>query len=547
MRRALLLVGPILLLATAVPAQPPPAAGAPAAADADAALVEQAIGLLTSGDAAGAVSLLEPVRERPAPPPRLLALLGTAYLEAGRAADALQVLTPLASGEHPDPAVLFNAGRAALATGQVAAGERFLERSVALQTGTPAARELGLLRGTQGRMHDSYRLLRPWVLANPEDREARLAAALAAIQLDRLSEAEALLDDLPPEADRVRLLWGKIRLLRDDPQGAVATLAPILESGGSAVELEARRVTAEAQVALDKPEEAVALLEGRTAGDPAASLALGQAQFRAGRADDAIATLQPFAEHLLQVDPSSQVQMGNRDLAARYGLAYGRFLAAEARHEEALPNLVLATRLQPNNQYAWKLLANTLTALGRNAEAGVARKHFDDLAGDDDGEADLANVEDPTERAVLRARALLSAGRYDEALATLRSEIELAPQDPRPRLLESRALLLAGRPEEALAKAEDIVAHFPDHPDAYYQRGTVHLAMEHRESAEADFREALRLAPDHVPAMSDLAVLLTIRGERVEAERLLERVLELRPDDPRAKENLERIRAGKGG
>lgn len=540
----------LLLAAGTLPAlaiqPPPPASSAPersALDPADASLVGRAVELLAGGDAAGAVTLLEPVRQRADAPGQLLALLGTAYLEAGRPADALEVLGPLAEAEDADPAVLYNAGRAALATGDVAGGTRFLARSVTLQGGTPAARELGLVRATQGQTRDAYRLLRPWALANPDDEEARLAAALAAIHLNRVPQAEELLEGLPPETPGTRLLWGQIRLLRDDPEGAVAILAPVLEGEGGEGALAARRTLAEAHLAMDRPQEAVELLEGRAAGDPAASLVLARAQGEVGDEEAAIATLQPLAERLLEASRSGD-EIFNRELGARFGLEYGRLLAAAGRHEEAIPPLEMATGLDPNRREAWRLLAESLAAAGRSGEAASARERFDALESAEEGGA---ATEDPTLRAILRARDLLAAERFDPAISVLRSEIELAPDDPRPRLLESRALLLAGRSEEALERAEEIVVRFPEHPDAYYQRGTVHLALEHRSSAEADFREALALAPDHVPAMSDLAVLLTIKGERAEAERLLERVLELRPDDEVARGHLERLRDRQDG
>jgi Flp pilus assembly protein TadD len=550
MRRSLASASALFLLALAAPAQAP-SAGEPSA-DPDVALVEQAVGLLTSGDAAGAVALLEPVRQRSAPPRQLLALLGTSYLEAGRADDALALLAPLAEGEGTDPAVLYNAGRAALAAGDLERGESFLERSLALQPNTPAARELGLLRGTQGRMRESYRLLRPWALANPDDREARLAAALAAIRLERLPEAEQLLEGLPTEDDRVRLLWGQIRLLSGDPRGAVATLAPILAEESGTVDLAVRRTMAEAQISLGQPEEAVSLLAGHVGEDPAATLVLGQAQYRAGDLDAGLATLQPFATRLLQVAGAAGGEMANQQLGARYGLEYGRMLAAAGRHEEALPHLQLATRLEPSNRQAWQQLGQTLAALDRRDEAAAALERFEALNREEGTltakrERFEAETEDPAARAILKARELMADERYDEALEVLRAEIELAPEELRPRLLESRVLLVAGRPQEALDRGEEIVARFPENADAYYQRGTAHLALEHRTSAEADFRQALALAPDHVPAMSDLAVVLTVRGERTEAERLLERVLELRPDDARAKAHLERLRAGGKG
>lgn len=555
--RTLAALATLLLIAVAAPAgaqvlRPDQRGNDAAPVDPDVALARQAVGLLTSGDAAGAVALLEPVRERPTPPPQLLALLATSYIEADRPDDALAILGPLAEGQDAGPAVLYNAGRAALAAGDAERGAAYLQRSLDLQPNTPAARELGILRGTQGRMRESYQLLRPWALAHPDDQEARMAAALAAIRLQRLPDAEALLEGLPADSDRVRLLQGQIRLLKGDPRGAIAMLAPILDEKESDVDMAARRTMAEAQLSLGQPEEAVSLLEGRVAGDPAASLVLGQAQYRAGDLEAGLTTLEPFASRLLQVAQASGGEMANQQLGARYGLEYGRMLAAAGRHEEALPHLQLATRLEPNNRQGWQLLGQTLAALGRRDEADVALARFQQLNEEEGSltekrERFETETEDPAAKAILEARKLMADERWDDALEVLRSEIDLAPDEIRPRLLESRVLLLAGRNDEALAKAEEIVKRFPEEPDAYYQRGTVHLAMEHRTSAEEDFRVALELAPDHVPAMNDLAVLLTVRGERAEAERLLERVLELRPDDAQAKSNLEHLRAGKGG
>lgn len=545
----LVLGAALVALAAAAAAQ----TGAPAAEDPDGALATRALESLAGGDAAAAVEILEPVRERPDPPQQLLALLGTAYLEAGRPEEALQILGPLADTEDADPAVLYNAGRAARAAGEPERAAGYLERSVALQAGTPAARELGLIRGAEHRPREAYRLLRPWVLRNPGDVEARLAAALAAIRLDRVPEAEELLDQMPADEPRVRLLWGRIRLLQDDPRGALATLAPILEEVSGALEDDVRTIMAEARLALGESAEAVDLLRGRTEDNPAAALLLAQAQVENGDVDGALEALRPFAERLLTIAPPPGGpidRMERRPLAFRTADTYGRALAAAGRHEEALPHLRLAARLAPETAPVWQSLAETLEALGRTDDAAEARVRFQSLSAEDGSTAgrSAADVtEDPTDRALRRAQALLAEGRTDDAIEVLADESELAPEDVRPRLLVARTLLLAERPDDAMGIAEETVRRFPEHPDAYYQRGAVHLAREDLEAAERDLRRALELAPDHVPAMNDLAVLLLVDGRRGEAERLLERVLELRPDDPRARQNLERLRSAPQG
>lgn len=511
-----------------------------------AAMVEKAVGHLAAGRAEEAVALLEPVRDMPDASPRLLALLGTAYLEAGRSEDALSILAPIADAEQADPAVLYNAGRAALATGEVDRAEAYLVRSVELQPSTPAARELGLLRGRQGRMREAYRLLRPWVATQQNDTEARLAAAMAAIQIERVPDAELFLSGLPMESPRVRLLWAELRLLQNDPQGALATLAPVLTEPPPEMEMDILRTAAAAYLATDRPQKALDLLEERGDADPATALKLGQALDQTGRLDAALETLKPFAERLLVIAGEAEGQMDNRTLAATYSREYGRMLATANRSKEALPFLQLAVRLTPRKSEAWKLLGNALADVGKNDEAAAARARFKELTAGDDPAATAAQgaeATDPTGREVRRAQRLLAEQRGEQALAVIRAEKGLAPGDVRVWLMETRILLLEKRPAEALQVAEETARRFPEYVDAYYQRGAAQLALEHYDQAEEDFRRALDLDADHVPSMNDLAVLLIIRDRKAEAERLLERILELQPDDPVAARTLERLRS----
>src|SRR5215210_7075420 len=102
---------------------------------------QEALALIEKGDAAGAIRIVEGLRQEKQATPPMLSLLGAVYLQENRAKDALDVLRPLAESADADPAVLYNAGRAALALGQGAAGQRFLERSVEKMPLSPAGRE----------------------------------------------------------------------------------------------------------------------------------------------------------------------------------------------------------------------------------------------------------------------------------------------------------------------------------------------------------------------------------------------------------------------
>lgn len=509
-------------------------------------LVQRALAEVEKGDLDAAIALLEPARQGD-PPPELRAVLGALYLEASRPVDALAVLGPVAEAESANAAVLYNAGRASVAVGELERGQAYLERSLTLEPGTPAIRELGLLYGLQGRIRDAYRLLIPWLDRNPEDPQARRAAALAALRLGRLPTAESLLAEVSQTEPADKMLWGHLLLLKGDPHGAISLLAPLAatdEPLPEQLDHDVRWVLAESYVQVGEAEKAVETLQGR-ATDPPSILLLGRAQYQSGDVEGALATLQPLAEPIVgqEHDPNDP----RWSVASEIAREYGRWLVAAGRHEEAIPYLEVATETEPGRKETWQALGQALAAAGRQEEARSALEEFQRLAQEVGGETDqmqrmrLAR-EDPTAAALARSRRLFEAGRPEEALALIRAEAELVPDDLRPRLFEAWLLLTMDRNEEALGVAEAVVRLAPESPDALHQRGAALMAVNRTADAEADFRRALELAPGHVPALNDLAVLLIVKGERAEAQALLERVLELRPEDAQARENLERLR-----
>lgn len=520
------------------------------------ALLERAKAAVDAGELQEAIAILEPLRETADAAGEGLAVLGALYLEADRAQDALAVLAPLADREDANPAVLYNAGRAATRAGEIPRGLAWLERSVELQPGTPAARELGLLYGFQGRLREAYRVLLPWARSHPGDVQAVRAAALAALRLRRVPEAEELLAALPQTEPEDKMLWGHLLLLKGEPHGAVSLLAPLLaaeEPPGSdlptRLDSDVRWVLAEAYLEVGEAAKAVEVLEGKVQ-NAASALLLGRARYQSGDLEGALSTLAPLAEPILsgEHDPQDPRWLLAKDIAREYG----RWLVAAGRYEEAIPYLELATEREPDRKETWQTLGQALAAAGRQEEAQEALAEFQRLAREEGTESEQMERkrtarEDPTAREMERARRLIEAGRHEDALAVVRAERQLAPEDPRPALLESWLLLAMDRPGEALPVAEDLVQRFPDSPDALHQRGAVLLALDRAEEAEADLRRAVELAPGHVPALSDLAVLLSVQGNRAEAIALLERVLEIRPDDPQARAALDRLRAAGGG
>lgn len=507
--------------------------------------IEEALAAFAAGDSAGAIALLEDTVETADDQTR--ALLGALYVETGRAAEAMATLEPLAAGDTADPAVLYNAGRAALMQNRREVAREYLERSVRALSGSPAVRELGLLNARERRYVEGYALLKPWAAANPEDTEARLLAALCAVQLRRPNEAEELLSDLPQDDPRVKLLWGQLLNLKADPWGALAILKPLLESPAPGMEQDVRRLVAESYAAVGEAAKAVEVLTGHVDGNPVIALQLGQAQYQSGDLEGALATLEPFAEGLLAVAQAPAGLSPGPSLSLI--VEYGRLLATGGRHADALPYLETATRLDPDNKQSWQQLGQALAAVGRRDEAKTALERFQQIVSQE-VPASLRDVqlekdfEDPTGRELREAMKELEKGDREKALAIARREMAIAPDDIRPHLVEANILLMSGDPGAALEAANRLVESAGWSADAYYLRGTARMATGELEPGEADLRKAIELSPEHTAAMNDLAMLLASRGSeesRQEARALLERALELRPGDELARANLERL------
>ena len=527
----------LALIATGtVPAQDPPSA------------LSEALALAEQGDPAGAIAALERHVAEPNAPDVAFAALGALLLETGDPKRALDVLTPLADRDPPDPAALFNAGRAAEALGRFQDAASHYQRSIAVEPRSPALRALGMLIGRLGRAGDAYEYLRAWTAANPNDRAARLAAASGAVELQRLPDAEALIEGLDPQDPAVKLLRGRVLLLRGDPWGALGELQPLAVAPPPRLERSIRSTLAGTYLLVGEADGAVEQLERLSPEDPELVGRLARAYYQAGRTGDAIDALAPFVEPLVTAPPPDDAP---KALARELTYEYGRYLHAAGEAERALPFLVLAADLDPNHSETFQALGQVLSALGRRQEAEAAIQQFQDLNAAASGAADLVDagqrdLEDPTGRAVRMALQRASGGDVGGALEALAREARLAPDDSRPAIAASTALLHAGRSEEALAAVEKALDMAPENPDGLYQRGAVLMSLQQLEPAEEMFQRALEASPTHIAALSDYAVLLMSEGREDEAAQHLRKVLELRPDDALARRHLEQLQEDSG-
>lgn len=539
---ALSVIGPPCVSAQDAPSQATPTTEAGRA-------VQQAIRLLEQGDLEGALEVAEPVRRDPEATPLQKSFVGALLLQAGRSTEALEVLGPLADAEDADPAVLYNAGRAALAESEGPRAEGYFLRSITADPTSPAARELGLLYAQLRQRVEAYKLLRPWATLHPDDAQARLAAALLALQLDRPGEAEPLLQGLSLDIPRVRLVTGRLLLAQGEPYGAIDTLEPLLESAPEEMRRDLARFLAEAYLQTGRAADAAQVLEGQVGTDPGAALLLADALYQSGEVEAARETLEPFTRPILDLDRDDLVP---NPLLESLLVETGRLEVAVGEPERAIDPLERATLIGPENRQAWQLLGQALAAAGRSDEAETALARYQELAEAEPSDATretlrAAEVADPVLGAIRRAGEMAARGQTDQAIEMLRQESELTPGDPRPPLVAARLLLTQERAEEAMAAAERALELAPEMADAHYQRGTIHMANGDTEAAEADFRRALELSPEHTATMNDLAVLMIQENRRDEALRLLEQIIALSPDDAVARQNLERLRAADDG
>ena len=108
------------------------------------------------------------------------------------------------------------------------------------------------------------------------------------------------------------------------------------------------------------------------------------------------------------------------------------------------------------------------------------------------------------------------------------------------------ALLSAGRVDEAQASLEESKRLRPDDPRPHFYLGNIALLRNEEEEARAHYREAIARDPDWTEPLDNLALWLVSRGRADEAAKTLAEALERNPDDARARELLGKLRAGRG-
>ncbi|MDO8834169.1 MAG: tetratricopeptide repeat protein [Vicinamibacterales bacterium] len=116
---------------------------------------------------------------------------------------------------------------------------------------------------------------------------------------------------------------------------------------------------------------------------------------------------------------------------------------------------------------------------------------------------------------------LMSAGRFDEALAMSRQAVELDPLSPLVASNRAMIFLCARRFDEALTQAHTALELEPAGFLTHIYAGSSHAMVGRLDDAIAAYQRALAAAPGDPDAAASLARALALLGRRAEAEALL--------------------------
>ena len=121
------------------------------------------------------------------------------------------------------------------------------------------------------------------------------------------------------------------------------------------------------------------------------------------------------------------------------------------------------------------------------------------------------------------------AGNYRDEITFYNHIISLNPEAQFIHRNLSKALVDAGRPEEALSASRIEVEHFPGSAMAHNTHGVALLALNRLDEAAESFRRALELDPGHKNARQNMAETRRQQGRFVESIRWYREVLDIDP------------------
>ncbi len=420
---------------------------------------------------------------------------------------------------------------------------------------------------------------RAWRLAHPASVDATRLQVQILLLLNRndaLAEPLRALLAQTPAADRPGLIASLPRFLQrgNDPRGTAALLEEALKPYADAP---ATRVPV--RVSLGR-----AWLEAKEA-DKALALAREAQALDADAPGPALLGMElmrerPAAEAVVR----DYLRQDKAEPALR--LAYVRVLTSNQRYADAITELQVVTRQQPEQAQPFLSLGALQLELKHPKEGEAALLRYVELVqrdgvttpaagsapnlstdGDDDDDAParpeqglvqawlmlaqsaeqrsdfaaaekwLGKVEDPQralEVQTRRASILARQGKLSQARDLIRRVPERRPDDARAKLVAEAGVL---RDVKRWRDAYDVLAgagkRFSDDADLIYEQAMMAEKIDKLDDMERLLRKVIELKPDNAHAHNALGYSLADRRQRLpEARQLVQRALELSPGDP---------------
>lgn len=242
---------------------------------------------------------------------------------------------------------------------------------------------------------------------------------------------------------------------------------------------------------------------------------------------------------------------------------YGRALTAADKPKSAVPYLLRATELDPDNEEAFIALAVTHHKNGRHEDAVEALEQAADVAPKNpDVWATLADIlfgqqryndartaleeglEAVGDHPALLEKATACALAMDDApgaVAYIERELEVVPNHEQGWLNLARLSLMVGNPKRSEEAARALLERNPKRWDAWLHLGDLFDAQREEPKAHDAYRKALELAPGEWKVLMNFGAALVQTTEvdkHLEGKKLLEKAREVVPGEWRVVYNL---------
>jgi tetratricopeptide (TPR) repeat protein len=390
-----------------------------------------------------------------------------------------------------------------------------------------------------------------WILGNLYARMVEAAATRAQERASYGQKAIANLERANANAHPgVPVMLARLYLANHQFDKAISLLTPVVAEQPD--QIEAVALLAEAYEASGRDAEAVALLEKSVEDAPELYSTLAEVYQNSGRWRDAAKAYQGAVEDRPQYLPL-RVQWATALLnsgdarRAREVLEAGS--AGSSRNGQTLYLLAEAQR-RTHDMTAAEATARKIIVLDAKSLVGSRelaqifedQHEFQKIVGVLEPivttrfrAADASDMGDPSFRGLYfdLVTAYEQLKQYDKALAVLMQARQLSPEEPMVDVRMARTQLSAGKGNNAIATLQGAVKKFPDEPAVKIELASAYERQKKFADAETLLRQLISSDPKNADALNSLGYMLAEHGQRLdESVGFAQRALALDPGNP---------------